>query len=164
MSKAGSSILDESRGFFLEDFVPFRLWLLSGRMTKAVGRIYAERFGVSAAEWRILAVLGRSGPMTFSDLQERAAIDKVRVSRTITSLMQKNYINRDVDPFDRRRIALALADLGRAVYKEIVPQILSIERDILASLTPDERSTLEELISKLESKMAAVPPVDGDER
>ena len=147
----------------LEQFVPFRLWLLSGRMSKAVGRIYAERFGISAAEWRALAVLGRSGPMTFNELQERAAMDKVRVSRTITRLMQKDYINREVDPFDRRRITLGLSASGQAMYQAIVPHVLSVERDILASLTPDERALLGQLISKLENKMAAVAPADPDE-
>ena len=147
----------------LEQFVPFRLWLLSGRMSKAVGRIYAERFGISAAEWRALAVLGRGGAMTFNELQERAAMDKVRVSRTITRLMQKDYINREVDPFDRRRITLGLSASGQAMYQAIVPHVLSVERDILASLTPDERAMLAQLISKLENKMAAVAPADADE-
>jgi len=157
MKEATFTVLD------LEQFVPFRLWHLSARMTKAVGRIYAERFGVAAAEWRALAVLGRSGPMTFSELQERAAMDKVRVSRTITTLMQKDYISREVDPFDRRRITLALTEAGKAVYNEIVPHILSVERDILASLTPDERSALGQLISKLEDQMAAVGPAENEE-
>ena len=157
MKEATFTVLD------LEQFVPFRLWHLSARMTKAVGRIYAERFGVAAAEWRALAVLGRSGPMTFSDLQERAAMDKVRVSRTITTLMQKDYISREVDPFDRRRITLALTESGQAVYNEIVPQILSVERDILASLTPDERSALKQLLSKLENQMTAVKPAENEE-
>ena len=157
MKEATFTVLD------LEQFVPFRLWHLSARMTKAVGRIYAERFGVAAAEWRALAVLGRSGPMTFSELQERAAMDKVRVSRTITTLMQKDYISREVDPFDLRRITLALTEAGKAVYNEIVPHILSVERDILASLTPDERSALGQLISKLEDQMAAVGPAENEE-
>lgn len=157
MSGATFNVLD------LEQFVPFRLWLLSGRMTKAVGRIYAERFGVSAAEWRALAVLGRSGPMTFNELQERAAMDKVRVSRTITQLMQKDYITREADPFDRRRITLALSASGVAIYQAIVPHVLSVERDILASLTPEERALLTQLISKLENKMAAVAPTDAVE-
>jgi DNA-binding MarR family transcriptional regulator len=157
MNEATFTVLD------LDKFVPFRLWLLSARMTKAVGRIYAERFGVSAAEWRALAVLGRSGPMTFNELQEGAAMDKVRVSRTITTLMQKSYINREVDPFDRRRITLALTESGHAVYNAIVPHILSVEREILASLTPDERSTLGQLISKLEHQMTAVAPAENDE-
>ena len=157
MSGAAFDVLD------LEQFVPFRLWVLSGRMTKAVGRIYAERFGISAAEWRALAVLGRSGPMTFNELQERAAMDKVRVSRTITRLMQKEYINREVDPFDRRRIMLGLSASGLAIYEAIVPHVLSVERDILASLTLDERAMLAQLISKLENKMAAVAPADAEE-
>jgi DNA-binding MarR family transcriptional regulator len=157
MTEATFTVLD------LEQFVPFRLWHLSARMAKAVGRIYAERFGVSAAEWRALAVLGHSGALTFSELQERAAMDKVRVSRTITTLMQKDYISREVDPFDRRRITLALTDSGQAVYSAIVPHILSVERDMLASLTPDERSTLGELISKLENQITAVTPADAEE-
>ena len=157
MSQTTLTVLD------LEQFVPFRLGHLSARMAKAVGRIYAERFGVSAAEWRALAALGHSGSMTFSELQERAAMDKVRVSRTITTLMQKDYISREVDPFDRRRITLALTEAGRTVYSAIVPHILSVERDMLASLTSDERSTLGQLISKLENQITAVTPADAEE-
>ena len=139
--------------FVLERFVPFRLSVLANRMTRAVALVYARRFNVSAPEWRTLAVLGRFGAMTANSVVERTAMDKVRVSRAVTRLLELGYITRKTDPLDRRRAILDLTASGHNVYRQIVPRALAVERELLQALDRDERAAFESAISKLENRI-----------
>ena len=142
--------------FRVEEFVPFRLLALASRMTRAAARIYLGHFSLSASEWRGLAVLGRFGAMATTDLAERTGMDKVRVSRAVTRLMELGYVARQTDPNDRRRAFLSLTASGATICSKIVPRALAVEAELLASLTAEERAALAELISKLENRVGSV--------
>jgi DNA-binding MarR family transcriptional regulator len=66
-----------------ERYLPIRLTILSYRLMRLVARVYAPKFGLTAPEWRTLAVLGRFGPLPMSEVIEHTGMDKVRVSRTV---------------------------------------------------------------------------------
>jgi DNA-binding MarR family transcriptional regulator len=149
--------------FVLERFVPFRLSVLANRMTRAVAGVYARRFNVSAPEWRTLAVLGRFGAMTANNVVERTAMDKVRVSRAVTRLLELGYITRRTDPLDRRRAILDLTASGHNVYRQIVPRALAVERELLQALDPEERAAFEAAISKLENRVVGAPGPGSEE-
>ena len=46
-------------GLDLEHFLPYRLSVLSNRISQAIATRYAQRFGIGVTEWRVVAVLGR---------------------------------------------------------------------------------------------------------
>jgi len=140
--------------FVLERFVPFRLSVLANRMTRGVAQVYMRRFHLSAPEWRTLAVLGRFGAMTAANVGERTAMDKVRVSRAVTRLLQLGHVTRRTDPVDRRRAILDLTPSGQNVYRQIVPRALAVEAQMLASLSPEEHALLLQAIGKLENRIA----------
>lgn len=141
------------RVFVLEDFVPFRLSVLANRMTRAVARVYMQRFHLAAPEWRTLAVLGRFGPMSANTVVEHTAMDKVRVSRAIGRLLELGHITRKTDADDRRRVILELTASGHSAYRQIVPRALAVEDDMLAALSADEREALDTVLTKLEGKV-----------
>ena len=61
---------------------PYRLSLLSNTVSNAIARSTAISSGLKhSRKWRVMAVLGRFGPLTASEVGERTAMDKVSVSR-----------------------------------------------------------------------------------
>ena len=44
----------------LGDFLPYRLSVLSNTVSTAIAGAYARRFGLTIAQWRVVAVLARS--------------------------------------------------------------------------------------------------------
>ena len=102
-----------------------------------------------------MAVLGRYGAMTANSVVERTAMDKVRVSRAVARLLAHGRVTRRTDPEDRRRAILDLTPEGRAVYAKVVPLVLSVERELLGELSPEERAALDQLLHKLERCTAA---------
>lgn len=147
----------------LERFLPFRLSVLGNRVTRAVARAYAQRFSMTAPEWRALAVLGRFGAMTPQDLVERTAMDKVRVSRAATRLAGRRLVTRRADPIDRRRAILDLTAEGRAIYAQIVPLALAVEAELVADLSAAERAMLDAAIRKIEARAATTEPGDAED-
>lgn len=137
--------------FELARFLPFRLTILSNRLTRRVARFYSQRFKLSAPEWRTIAVLGQHGAMSANTVIVQTTMDKVRVSRAVAKLLKSGYITRDADPEDRRRAILALTPKGVELYRQIVPLVQEVEAEILATLSAEDRSILDHALAHIEA-------------
>ncbi|MFC3676905.1 MarR family winged helix-turn-helix transcriptional regulator [Ferrovibrio xuzhouensis] len=137
----------------LERFLPYRLSVITNRISGALSRHYAVRFGISIPEWRVIANLGRYPGLSANQVAERSAMDKVTVSRAVAGLERKGLLERVRDGADKRRSRLTLSARGTDVYAEIAPLALGFERDLLTALTPDEAQQLDRIIDKLNAKM-----------
>ena len=139
----------------LDRFLPYRLSVLSNRISQDLAGLYAERFDLSVTEWRVLAVLGRYPNLSANEVAERTAMDKVAVSRAVTSLLAGVRLKRRTHGADRRRSVLALSAKGLRVYDEIVPLALAYEQRLLEGLPDDERTALHRLLSRMEERELA---------
>lgn len=152
---------EESGSLILERFVPYRLSVLSNTVSRAIARIYADRFDLSIPEWRVMAQLGRHGRLTASQIVGLIAMDKVRVSRAVSRLASSGRIVADEDEADRRRQHLTLTSAGRRIYREIVPLALEREAALLEVLDPKERQAFDGLLAKLQSQAEMLAPRSG---
>ena len=133
----------------LEHFLPYRLSVLSNRISQEIARLYADRFELNVTEWRLLAVLGRYPDLTATELVDRTAMDKVAVSRAVASLVADGRLTRKVDGEDRRRTRLRLSTKGYRIYDEVAPLALAYQQKLLCELGADDRMQLEALLSRL---------------
>jgi DNA-binding MarR family transcriptional regulator len=140
----------------LEHFLPYRLSVLSNRISQDIARLYAERFDLGVTEWRLLAVLGRYPGLSANELAERTAMDKVAVSRAVASLLAAGRITRDTHDADRRRSVLELSEEGQRVYAEVAPAALAYERRLLSNLSAEDRSALARLVDLLGAAEAKI--------
>src|SRR5215813_15526450 len=86
----------------LERFVPYRLSILSNRVSRAIAARYAKTFDLSIPEWRIIAVLGRRPGLTAKEIAEATEMDKVAVSRAVARLSASRRVEAEADPEDAR--------------------------------------------------------------
>ncbi|AQQ67844.1 MarR family transcriptional regulator [Microbulbifer agarilyticus] len=133
----------------LEKFLPYRLSVLSNRVSNAIADAYSARFDLTIPAWRVMAILGRFPNLSAADLVEQTAMDKVAISRAVSILIKNDYITRSEDLADRRRQVLNLSQLGRDVYDRIVPLAQQYENDLMGSLSAEERGQLDSIIEKL---------------
>jgi DNA-binding MarR family transcriptional regulator len=145
----GPATTQPSTDLVLESFLPYRLSVLSNRVSQAIARIYAERFDLSVTEWRLMAVLGRFPGLTAGELVERTAMDKVAVSRAVAGLMASGRVERGSDERDRRRVPLELSAAGRAVHAQVAPLALEYERALLSGLDAAEYAQFDALLGRL---------------
>ena len=139
----------------LDRFLPYRLSVLSNRISQDIARLYAERFSLSVTEWRVIAVLGRYPDLSANAVAERTAMDKVAVSRAVASLIRDGRLRRRLHGDDRRRSVLALSAKGYRIYDEVAPLALRFERELLSRLGADEQQWLSRILERLEAAESA---------
>ena len=137
----------------LESFVPFRLNRLAAEVSRALARVYGERFGIDIPEWRIIATLGDRGRARAQDVAISTRMHKSMVSRAVARLLELGWVTRTASAEDRREAPLRLTAAGHEVYEQLVPIVLDYQDRLLASLTESERRVLERLLGKLERQL-----------
>ena len=133
----------------LEEFLPYRLSILSNRVSRAIARRYAKAFDLTIPEWRVIAVLGRRPGLTAKEIAEATEMDKVAVSRAVARLVGARRVAAAADRSDARRQLLSLTREGESVHARIAPIALAAEEKLLASLSSRERTELDVLIDRL---------------
>lgn len=140
----------------LDSFVPYRLSVLTNRVSSAIARHYSERFDLSVPEWRVIAVLGQAPGLSAREVAKRTAMDKVQVSRAVQSLLAAKRLTRTAHAEDGRIAHLSLSAKGQDIYNEVVPLALSLERQFLSALSQSEQKSLDTLLTKLSRHMDRV--------
>ncbi len=149
--------------FLLEEFLPYRLSLLSNTVSEGISVAYRKQHGLSVTEWRVVAILGRFPGLTASEVMERGAMDKVPVSRAVNKLQEKGLVDRRPHSEDRRRLPLKLtAAKGTNLFHKIVPKALAYEQELLSALSEDELAGLNRLIQKLQASAENVNRMVAD--
>jgi len=146
------------RSLDLEHFLPYRLSVLSNRISDTIAATYRDRFGLSVTEWRVIAILGRHPGASATEVAQRAAMDKVAVSRAVRRLLDRGRIEREPSHADRRERHLRLSQAGRAIHDRVVPEALAFERRLIEALDDDERRLLDRALGKLDSVCARAMP------
>jgi DNA-binding MarR family transcriptional regulator len=146
----------EPAEFELENFLPYRLSLLTNTVSQGIAASYRDEHDISVTEWRILAVLGRFPGLTAKEVTERTAMDKVAISRAVKNLMARKLLRRKTDHEDRRRRQLFIsAGRGEEVLRKVIPKARQYEQFLLDALTPSEASALDNALSKLQNHVGA---------
>ena len=145
----------------LEEFLPYRLSVLSHTVSTNIARVYDKRFDLSIPEWRVIAILGRFPGLSAVEVAERTMMDKVAVSRAVTKLIKNGRIDREFADADRRRSILNLSEEGKRVHDEIAPLALQFERDLLHGLSDEEVKQFTVLMERLLARARLIGTPQG---
>jgi DNA-binding MarR family transcriptional regulator len=135
--------------FSLDDFLPYQLAVISSRVSRAFSEIYAEKFGLSVPEWRVIVHLHNAGPVSVREIQARVDMDKSKVSRAASRLETSGHITKETNTTDRRLLKLALTHKGHALMTQIIPLAQAFDQELTQTIGPDAkafRKTLANLI------------------
>ena len=142
----------------LENFLPYRLAVLSNTVSTTVARAYDKRFNVSIPEWRVIAVLGRFPGLSAVEVAGRTLMDKVAVSRAVTKLIKNGRIDREFADADKRRSILNLSEEGKKLHDEIAALALQFERDLLQGFSSEEMDNLNSIMERLLARASLIGP------
>jgi DNA-binding MarR family transcriptional regulator len=144
----------------LFSFVPFRLNRLAAEVSAALSSEYRERYGLDIPEWRVLATLGfRDDACSAQYIAHCTRTHKSTISRAVTTLMQRELIERVENADDRREFALRMTRKGQALYEELIPRLLRKEREILSCLSAQEHKAFALALGKIEKHLDLVQAV-----
>lgn len=139
----------EQRHLKLERFMPYRLSILSNKVSGIIASTYKDKFALSITEWRIMAVLGEHPGISADEISVKTQLEKSILSRAISKLLKRNLIERSIASDDRRRSEIRLSTTGMTVYREIVPLSYQYETALLSCLSDAEQKQLSDIIDRL---------------
>jgi len=140
----------------LQNYLPYRLSVAANAVSRRIARAYEDRFGLTIAQWRLIAVLADEGPLTQQSLCGRTIMDKVTVMRAAHALVRRRLLRRLPNHADGRSHRLLLTRAGQHIYRQIVPLALEHETRLLDGITPRDRDRLDRLLRQLEHTAAQV--------
>ena len=97
----------------------------------------------------VLSALDDFGPLSQQQLADALDLDKSHLVGRIDALESRELVTREPDPVDRRRHALTLTPVGKALIDQLRPVALASQRQFLATLGADEQETLVSLLRRV---------------
>ncbi|MDB5900715.1 MAG: transcriptional regulator, MarR family [Ramlibacter sp.] len=109
-------------------------------------RLCEGGYGVTRAQWQLLAKLVELGPVSATSVGRAAGMEQAKASRGITDLVQMGLVQRV--PAERGNLLVATEE-GQGMYAELFPQLVQINRRLMAVLDQAEADLLERTLAKL---------------
>lgn len=135
--------------FELETFLPYRLAVAAGSVSRRFAALYGQEAGLSTPEWRVLAHLANSGPVSIRDINTRINLEKPTVSRAAKRLQEQGLLRSIGHSGDQRLIALELTEAGQALMERLTPIAKAFHEELLRDLEED-LPTLLAVLERLE--------------
>lgn len=120
--------------FELDRFLPYRLNVAAGRVSRRFARFYQAETGISIPEWRVLAHLSQGGSMSVRDIHARVDMDKSKVSRAAARLEEAGLVRKLGHDTDRRLVALSLTPAGEALMARLGAIAMAFQDELMAEL------------------------------
>lgn len=146
-----SKKVQEARGavFSLADFLPYRLAVVTDHVSRVFASRFDERFDLTIAEWRVLAVVAEHETLSPTQVGRHTAMDKVKVSRAAQSLVAKGLLRQSLDPRDGRGRLLRLTRKGLSTHAGMVPLANSINETVFGELNRADAAALARILNKI---------------
>ncbi len=138
----------------LDEFLPFRLSYTSNLVSETVAQIYIALFDLRIPEWRIIAVVAEHDGISQQAIGARTRMDKVTVSRAAIALTGRGLLERAANPDDKRSHLLVLSAAGRALYADVAPKALEVERSIFAAFEAGELEAFRATLRRIDAVVA----------
>jgi DNA-binding MarR family transcriptional regulator len=136
----------------IRTLLAYRLHRLANQISRSAALHYRAQFGVSLAEWRTVALLGASAPLSLNELARSAGLHKSQMSRVVAGLVSRGLARRGPDARDGRTIRIALTASGRRLYDGLIAAADGRNERLLGCLSGAERRSLATVLQKLEQE------------
>ncbi|MCR9107347.1 MarR family winged helix-turn-helix transcriptional regulator [Marivita sp. XM-24bin2] len=143
--------------FHLSTFLPYRLAVLSERVSKRLSVEYGRTHGLAVAEWRVLVHLLRCGAVSVRDIHNCVNLEKPRVSRAVTRLEAEGLVQKTPGAHDGRLVAISLTKKGHAALADILPVATRIEESLTHAVSPDDLKTFFDVMEAMHAVLDADP-------
>ncbi|MBN9581893.1 MAG: MarR family transcriptional regulator [Afipia sp.] len=134
--------------------------------TQRMLRLYADRlavrYGITRAQWAVLAKLERSEGLKQSELAELMEMQPITLTRLIDRLCDSDLIERREDARDRRANRLYLRPAARPLLARLAELRAEITRASLNHFTADEAEALVAQLDTIKSNVRDALHAIGD--
>lgn len=150
--------MHEPTDFDVMAFLPYVLNQAADRLSLEFQHTYKGKYGMLRTEWRVLFHLGRYGAMTAKEICDKAGLHKTKVSRAVSALEDKRFLERHALEHDRRHAVLSLTREGGRVFADLGRDAQAFDAQIRAQMSPEEAHVLQTCIMRIAGMSSHATP------
>jgi DNA-binding MarR family transcriptional regulator len=98
---------------------------------------------------------GDGGSLSPTTIASRLIITTASMTSLLDTLERRGLVQRAPDVEDRRRVVVTITGEGRRVIRSLLPEMLALQDEVAAALSPGDRAELVRLLGTLRSGIAA---------
>jgi DNA-binding MarR family transcriptional regulator len=119
-------------------------------------RYQSERFKLPDAELRCLLLFGEEKYLTPKGIAAKMNLAKSRISKLISGLNKKGFVQKIADPEDSRTTLLRLTSQGQKKLNEINDFLNETHQEVLRHMEPEQRHTMMTNLELLKASMESI--------
>jgi DNA-binding MarR family transcriptional regulator len=123
-------------------------------LTKRADSILRTHCNLSYTHFRVLVMLDAQQRMTQQDVAECLEVTAAAISRLTESLEQKQLIQRQENPANRRQNLMTLTSDGENLLKEAATHITKLETELYSEVTAADLKTFTAVANHLTEKLS----------
>jgi DNA-binding MarR family transcriptional regulator len=119
----------------------------------------ARTYGMTRAQWVILAHLERQPGLSQNELAAIVEVEPITIGRLVDRLEAHGVVERRADPKDRRVWRLQLTPAAGSVLDEIKQYRMDLHELMTAGIDPDTLKIMRDGLRRMKANLAAELPV-----
>ncbi|MDA7414964.1 MarR family winged helix-turn-helix transcriptional regulator [Xenophilus arseniciresistens] len=145
------SDLDEhGTGLTVDAFITTLMSQVGNALRRTITVPYAEEFGLTVSEWRLLSLVAHSQRIAFADLVTQSTSDKALVSRTLKLLEGRELVRLEAEGAGpRKKMWCVVTPQGDALHREAIPIARARQAAAIRVLPPEERDAMYRALVRL---------------
>ena len=153
---------EDGTGLSVDDFITTVMSRTANALRRTITLPYAERFGITVSEWRMLSVLAEARELSFSELVVQSVTDKAQVSRTLRLMQERGLIALEGAEGNPRwkQMQCHITPAGLAVYEEVMPLARKSQAAMIRNLSREERVVTYRALKTLRAMCEKCGPID----
>tara|TARA_R110000868_G_scaffold1253_5_gene9699 strand:+ start:3322 stop:3765 length:444 start_codon:yes stop_codon:yes gene_type:complete len=144
--------MDKDDYFDPEDTVGFLLW----DANRAMSREFSDRIalhGVTLGLWPFLRALWDGDGLTQRELSEKVRMKGPTTVAALNKLEDKGLVRREGNKNDARKINVFLTPEGRKIYRAVIPEVETVNRQVLSGLSDREQAAFKDMIRRIRNNV-----------
>ena len=137
---------DKGIGFLVTDTARLLRKLIDRRL---------QPFGLTRAQWAVLAALAHRDGLSQSELAEELEIEKSTAGRLIDHVQARGWVERRPIPKDRRLWGVYLTADARPLIDNVMQIIIETRAEMLDGLSTEQQSQITETLRSVKANLSA---------
>ena len=140
-----SNLDEDGTDLTVDAFITTLISQVGNALRRRITVPYAEEFGLSVSEWRLLSLVAHAGPagLSFADLVLKSSSDKALVSRTLKLLEGRDLVELSAaGSTPRKKVHCTVTAAGEALHRQAIPIARARQAAVIRSIPQDQRDAM----------------------
>jgi len=112
-------------------------------------QIKANGLKITIDQWLVLKSLKENPDCTQAELAEKVFKDSASITRILDLLVQSEYVEREINPNDRRKFNLSVTSQGESILADTHAIVLQNRKKALEGISENDIQIMSETLKKI---------------